>query len=117
MSSTLYLNPDTWDLALDASGNIAVATEPYALAQDAASAIRTFKGECWYDTTQGLPYWQQILGHYPALSLVRSKMVTAAENITNVASATVYFTGFTDRQLQGQVQVTDSSGDTSAATF
>ena len=40
--------------------NIAVADEPYALAQDAASAIRTFIGECYYDTTKGLPYFEKV---------------------------------------------------------
>jgi hypothetical protein len=37
--NTLFLNPGPWDLTLDASGNIALAAEPYSLAQDAASAI------------------------------------------------------------------------------
>jgi hypothetical protein len=35
---------------LDAEGNIAVASEPYSLAQDAASAIKTFAGEVFWDT-------------------------------------------------------------------
>jgi hypothetical protein len=39
------LDRSTSDLALDASGNIAVASAPYALAHDAASAIRLFAGE------------------------------------------------------------------------
>jgi hypothetical protein len=34
----------TWDLVLGASGNIAEASAPYALAQDAASAIQLFAG-------------------------------------------------------------------------
>ena len=40
--STLLLDPDTWDLTVDNNGNIAVAAPPYAVAQDVASAIRTF---------------------------------------------------------------------------
>ena len=42
---TLLLTTDAWDLTVDVSGNIAVADEPLALAQDAASAIRLFAGE------------------------------------------------------------------------
>lgn len=34
MASTLLLDTLAWDLAVDAAGNIAVATEPYSLAQD-----------------------------------------------------------------------------------
>ena len=54
---TLLLDQTTWDLTLDANNNIALAAEPYAFAQDAASAIRLFQGELWYDTTRGVPYF------------------------------------------------------------
>ena len=55
MASTLALELQDWDLCVDTSGNIALATEPYAIAQDVASACKTFLGECWYDTTYGIP--------------------------------------------------------------
>ncbi len=45
MASTLLLDQVTWDLAVDTSGNIAVASDPYSQAQDAASSIKTFAGE------------------------------------------------------------------------
>jgi hypothetical protein len=60
---SLLLSRPAWDLVLDASGNIAVASAPYAIAQDAASAIRLFAGEHWYDTAQGIPCFSQVLGH------------------------------------------------------
>lgn len=113
---TLYLN-ENWDLCLDANGNIALASEPYSLAQDAASACRTFLGECWYDTTIGVPYWTDILGHFPSLSLVKADLVAAAMTVPGVDSAQVFITGVVDRQLQGQIQVTDSTGNVSAASF
>jgi hypothetical protein len=68
---TLLLDTATWDLVLDVKGNIAIASEPYSLAQDAASAIKTFLGEVWYDTTQGVPYFEQILGKPPNVELMR----------------------------------------------
>jgi hypothetical protein len=114
---TLLLDRTTWDLVLDAHGNIAVASEPYALAQDAASACRLFSGELWYDTTQGVPYLQSILGQRPPLGLIKSLLVQAAMTVPGVAAATVYLTTFTDRVLSGQVQVTDQQGRTSVATF
>jgi len=117
MATSLYLDPDTWDLAADSSGNIAVASDPYALAQNAATACRTFLGEVYYDTTIGVPFWQDILGHSPSLSIVKADLVAAAETVTGVTSAQVFITGVVNRQLQGQVQVTDSAGNVSAASF
>jgi len=69
--NTLYLLPDTWDLVLDSSANIAMATNNYSLAQDAASAIKTFYGEAYYDTTLGIPYKTLILGENPPLEYIR----------------------------------------------
>ena len=45
--NTLYLDPQSWDLALDVAGNIALAKDPYAKAQDVASAARLFVGELY----------------------------------------------------------------------
>jgi hypothetical protein len=114
---TLLLDVTTWDLVLDANGNIAIASDPYSLAQDAASAIRLFIGELWYDTSQGVPYWQDILGKAPPLSLVRSLFITAALTVPGVASAKVFFSSFSQRSLSGQVQITSSNGQTAAASF
>lgn len=44
MANTVLLNPRTWDLILNSSRSIAMASEPYALAQDVASACKLFKG-------------------------------------------------------------------------
>jgi hypothetical protein len=107
MSATLLLDTVTWDLVLDASGNIAVANPPYQLAQDAASAIKLFLGELYYDTTQGVPYFQSILGQSPPLSLIKAKLVAAAETVPGVTGAQVFISSVNQRTLNGQVQVTD----------
>ena len=117
MPATMFLNPSTWDWDIDASGNIAKADEPYALAQDAASAIRTFQGECWYDSTVGVPYWSLILGKQPPLSLVKAQFVAAALTVPNVATAVCYLNAIVNRNLVGQVQITDVSGNVSVATI
>ena len=115
---TLLLDTQAWDLVVDANGNIAVATEPYSLAQDAASAIKTFLGECYLDTTVGVPWLQQIFGKNPPLAIIKAALVQAAETVPDVATAQVFFTGITARSLGGQVQVVSaSSGQTSAAAF
>ncbi|OIN06070.1 hypothetical protein BFS86_19875 [Shewanella algae] len=117
MASTLLLDTLAWDLAVDAAGNIAVATEPYSLAQDAASAIRLFKGELYYDTSQGIPYFNQILGQAPPISLIKSYFVNAALTVPGVVKARCFITSWTDRVITGQVQVEDANGNVSAAGF
>lgn len=117
MATTLYLNPTTWDLDIDASGNIAVAQAPYQLSQDACSAMRTVAGECWYDTTQGIPYLSEVLGKSPPLPLLKSLLEAAALTVPGIAKAQVFITSTTDRGIVGQVQITDSSGSTSVASF
>ena len=114
--NTLLLDQDLNDLCLDASGNIAMASEPYALAQDAASAISTFLGECWYDTTQGVPYWQDILGQRPPAELLKAQFARAALTVPGVVSASVALTQ-SARQLGGTVTITDTTGATATAAF
>ncbi len=114
---TLLLDRTAWDLVLDASGNIACATDPYQVAQDVASAIRTFRSECYYDTTLGVPYWQVVLGQLPPASFIRSELVNAALTVPNVASGTVTQLVLNGRQLAGEIDVTDANGNTQTVIF
>lgn len=114
---TLLLDPQTWDLTIDAAGNIAVASDPYALAQDAASAIRLFQAEQWYNTTIGIPYFQQILSKRPNIPLMKALFVKAALTVPGVTAAKVFIVALTDRGIRGQVQITDYTGKTTAAAF
>ena len=82
-----------WDLQLDGNGNLAVATGAYALAQDVASAVRTFQGEMWYDVGFGVPYFQQILGKLPSLAFVKQKLIAVAVTVPGVASVACFLTG------------------------
>jgi hypothetical protein len=116
MPSTLLLDADTWDVVVDASGNIAVAGEPYSQAQDAASAIRLFLGELYYDTTQGVPY-ERILAQPPNIPLLKACMVDAALTVPGVVSAVCFITSISERTVTGQVQITNSNGQTAAAAF
>ncbi len=114
MTTTLYINPLTRDLDIDASGNIAVATGPYQLAQDAASAIKTVLGEVYYDSSLGVT---GILGESPTLVFLKAQLVAAAMSVAGVAKATVYITGMANRTVTGQVQISDTAGVQSAASF
>lgn len=114
--NSLLLSPSTWDLTKDASGNIALAGDPYAIAQNAASALRTWLGEDWYNTTLGVPY-QQILGQPANLQLLKAKLIAVALTVPGVATAQVFITSIVDRNVRGQVQVTSSDGTVTAAAF
>jgi len=107
---TLLLDQATWDLTKDASGNIAVAANPYAIAQNVACACRLFLGELWYDTTQGVPYLQQILGLRPPPEFVKAQLTKASLSVPEVVQVQVFLTSFDDRELGGQIHITDSRG-------
>lgn len=113
---SLYLTQEAWDLTVDSAGNIAACTEPYRMAQDAATAIRTFVRDLYYDQAAGLPYFTAVLGQLPPIELVKSLMVGAALAVPGVVAAQVFLTS-ADRTLSGQVQVTDRDGALTAANF
>jgi hypothetical protein len=109
--NTLLLNQSNWDLTVDATGNIAMATDPYAPAQDAASACRVFLGEQWYDTTLGIPYFSQILGAFPPqFNLLKAWLVQTSETVPEVISAVAFITAFNRRSVGAQVQLTLTTG-------
>lgn len=114
---TLLLDRSAWDLVLDIGGNIAVASNPYSLAQDAASAIKLFQGELWYDTSQGVPYWSQILGQAPNFTALKAQFVAAALTVPGVVAAQCFISSYSDRGITGQVQVTDKNGVITGAAF
>lgn len=114
--STILLDANLWDLVTDVNGNIAVAGPPYSQAQDAASAIRLFLGELYYDTTQGVPY-ENILSKPINLAVLKSYMVAAALTVPGVVSAVCYITAVVGRSVSGQVQITNTEGQTAAAGF
>lgn len=115
---TWLLDVVTWDICLDANGNWAIADAPYSLAQDVASAVRTFLGEAWYDTTLGVDYFGQIFGKTPQLSLLQGLIVNAALNAVPktadvyVKSAVCVIQSFNPntREVTGQIQFVDSNG-------
>lgn len=114
---TIFLEPRTWDLAKTAGGDIALASDPYSKAQDAASAVRLFEGELYYDVRLGVPYFQQILGRAPPLAYMRQKFIAAALRVPGVVSAAAFISSVTNRTVNGQVQVTDQTGKTLGANF
>lgn len=110
---TMLLDVTLWDLTVDAAGNIARATAPYALAQDVSSAVRLFLRELWYDQTQGTDYTRKILGKSPSLAVFQELMVSAALTVPDVVSAVCIVESFdlTTRHVDGQLQFVDVDGN------
>lgn len=109
--STLYLDPASWDLAVDASRNIALATEEYATAQTVANACRLWLGEAPFNSNRGIPYETEILGKEAAPRLLSSWFETESKTVPNVQTAVAVLEfDRTARGLTGQIQVTLTDG-------
>jgi hypothetical protein len=115
--TTLLLDRTVWDSVLDANGNIALAGEPYSLAQDVASAVKLFIGELYYDTKQGIPYWTQVLGYLPPASLLTQLIETQALTVPLVVNANCTITSFNANVVAGQITFTDEDGVTTTINF
>lgn len=115
---TLFLRPDTWDLALDTSGNIAIATDVYQQAQDVASAGRTFVGDLYYNKGAGIPYDSEILGKsgYP-LSLYKMHLELAALSVEGVESAQALLSSTNNRNVSGAIIFTNTDNQQGQITL
>jgi predicted transcriptional regulator len=113
---TLLLDVGTWDLTLDASNNIAVATATYSVAQDMSSQCRQWRREYIFDQSAGVPL-ASILGESPSLALVKSDFAQAAGQVPGTNNVVCFISAVKDRNVQGQVQgtVTLATGTTTVA--
>lgn len=107
--ATLYLDPDSWDLTLDASRNIAVAVAPYERAQSVANACRLWRGEAPFNTDRGIPYDTEVLGKQPPQRILAGWYEAEAVTVPGVASA-VAVLQYDSRSLSGQIQCTLDDG-------
>lgn len=111
--NTLFLMPDTWDLALDADGNIAIASSTYQQAQDIASACRLFTQDQYFNQSAGIPYLSEILGKgsFP-LSLYRKYLQDAAMSVQGVTNAQAELVMTEGRILRGLIKFTNQENQT-----
>jgi len=110
MATTLLLDRPSWDLCLDANGSIALASEPYSQVQSVASACRLFRGDAYYQQSIGIPYFEQVLGQFQPIQVVKAFLVEAALSVPGVTAATAVLSDVTDRRLTGQIQFTTRTG-------
>jgi hypothetical protein len=120
---TLALDPETWDLDVDAYGNWETfgdatgsgndANGPaMRMAQDVATQCLSWLGEVYYDATQGILY-PQLLGGAPNLALVNATFSQQALTVPLVvqAFANFTFTAGKARALTGTLLTTDVNGN------
>ncbi len=115
--STLLLDRTAWDLVLDSAGNIAMAAPPYALTQDVASAVQLYIGELWFQGNLGIPYFEQVLGQLPPLSLLTGLIEKAAMTVSGVVAAQCVIASFDSRQISGEIRFIDETGAALGVSF
>lgn len=115
--TSLVLALNDWDLCADAKGNIAVASDPYAMAQDVACACKLFLGELWYDTSKGVPWFEDVLGHAPSQGLMQALIEQAAMTVPGVVAARCTIDEVANRQVTATVRFTDETGRTNEVTL
>ncbi len=105
---TLYLN-DKWDIFSDASGQIALVSGAYAIAQNAANAVRLFKNDAYLAQTRGIPHFEIELGKAPVIAapILRTRIRETVLNVNGVTGAEVDLTfDESGRVMGGEVQAT-----------
>jgi hypothetical protein len=119
---TLALDYSLWDLDVDQYGNWRTIGDATAgndqtgpgmrLAQDVATRCLSWRGEVYYDTTQGIRY-ENILGQYPNLALVQNAFTTEALNVPlcETALADFTFVAGAARKLTGTLNVSDTANN------
>lgn len=117
-SQSFYLGPDSWDLTLDGSGNLKVVANPYSIAQDVACAVKVVKGECYFDNTLGLRYYDKLLGQPCATGTISAAIRAEAMKLSTVISAQVtIIPGQSTRNSQVYLEITDSNHTSSVAVL
>lgn len=113
--NTLFLMPNTWDLALDRAGNIAISRDLYAIAQDVASACRVFTQDLYFDQEAGIPYLEEILGHNRySLALYRTQLEDQAKTVPEVETAQAILSTMSGRIVTGRIEFTTTDGRSGA---
>lgn len=77
---TILTNKDN-DLFLDANGNLAIGEGLEAAANVSKNAVLVNYGECEYNTTIGVPYFDTIFNDFPLIDLFQAAIIRVLENL------------------------------------
>lgn len=85
------------DLKLDGNGDLATEAGDLvlisgieAIAQDCQIRLKFFKGEWFQDTRLGMPWYQEILGKKPRMSVVSEILRKAIMGVPGILTITVF---------------------------
>ena len=118
MSAYTLMLDENWDITLSGDGKIKVATEAYAIAQNASNAVRLFTNDAYFDKQKGIPHFDIELGHgISAIPLLQTKIQNAARAVEGVNDAIAILDIEKDRILGGSAYITLSSGENAEITF
>ena len=106
-----------WDLVLTVGGNLAVVSGPERVAQDVACYERTFYGEPYYASENGVPYLDNELAALPPEELVTARANERAMQVPGVTSTNTTLTEFAHRVLHGDISVTTDDGEVVSVSF
>lgn len=112
----LELNTATWDLELDAAGNIKTlgSDDPAALlSQRVCHRLQTFRGECYLDRSVGVPYFAEVLKKRPDVSRIRSlfaSVIAGVEGVAQILSLDLRFVQ-SSRRLSVSFRVKGAAGE------
>ena len=110
MKTRSLLLTESWDITIDANGNLATTTQPYAVAQDVACSCLTVKGEATFDEEIGIPYFENILGQPAPIGLLTAYLQEQAERLSTVRQANVtLLTDRATRQAKGYIEILDTN--------
>lgn len=84
---TLELD-EKWDLMLTAGGDIALANDAFATAQNVANEARLFLNDAYFTQDQGAPYYNISLGQRTNSATVAAYWRKAASNVDDVRGIT-----------------------------
>lgn len=82
------------------------------MAQDVASACKLFLSELWYDTSKGVPWFEDVLGHAPSQGLMQALIEQATLTVPGVVAARCTIDAVANRQVTATVRFTDETGRT-----
>lgn len=107
---TLARNPETMDLIVDVSGNLAMAVGKEAYAQIINAKMRTSLGEKQLDVTGGLPYFQTVFADKSLVNIWQAEAVKMLESLPFVIRVISFDCDIADDMVQYTSEIETDEG-------
>lgn len=108
MHCGLAIDPDTNDLFLTATGELAIVEGAEACGQHARQRLMTFQGEWFLDNTAGVPWLSEIMGkqYNPELAeAVVKNEILDTDGVTDISSFSVSFNNEVRNLIIKQIEI------------